>query len=131
MLDATVALLTYQAGNYFASGKVPARLGNRHPSIVPYETFTASDGEFVLAVGNDEQWRRFCAVAGAADDERFATNRQRVSGYDALRPFVADRLRQRAAPALDRRADQGGRALRIGARPSTSCSPIRSSTRVR
>jgi len=94
MLDATVALLTYQAGNYFASGKVPARLGNRHPSIVPYETFAASDGEFVLAVGNDEQWRRFCAVAELPADERFTTNRQRVSGYDALRPFVADRLRE-------------------------------------
>jgi crotonobetainyl-CoA:carnitine CoA-transferase CaiB-like acyl-CoA transferase len=94
MLDATVALLTYQAGNYFASGKVPARLGNRHPSIVPYETFAASDGEFVLAVGNDEQWRRFCTVAELPADERFTTNRQRVSGYDALRPFVADRLRE-------------------------------------
>jgi crotonobetainyl-CoA:carnitine CoA-transferase CaiB-like acyl-CoA transferase len=93
MLDATVALLTYQAGNYFASGKVPARLGNRHPSIVPYETFTASDGEFVLAVGNDDQWRRFCAIAGLPEDARFATNRQRVTGYDELRPFVADRLR--------------------------------------
>ncbi len=93
MLDATVALLTYQAGNYFASGKVPARLGNRHPSIVPYETFAASDGEFVLAVGNDEQWRRFCAIAELPEDERFATNRQRVTGYDQLRPFVADRLR--------------------------------------
>jgi crotonobetainyl-CoA:carnitine CoA-transferase CaiB-like acyl-CoA transferase len=95
MLDATVALLTYQAGNYFASGKVPARLGNRHPSIVPYETFTASDGEFVLAVGNDEQWRKFCGVAGLPDDDRFTTNRQRVSDYDALRPFVADHLRTR------------------------------------
>ena len=95
MLDATVALLTYQAGNYFASGKVPARLGNRHPSIVPYETFTASDGEFVLAVGNDEQWRTFCAVAGLPEDDRFVTNRQRVSSYDSLRPFVANRLRER------------------------------------
>ena len=95
MLDATVALLTYQAGNYFASGKVPARLGNRHPSIVPYETFTASDGEFVLAVGNDEQWRTFCAVAGLPEDDRFVTNRQRVSSYDSLRPFVASRLRER------------------------------------
>ena len=93
MLDATVALLTYQAGNFFASGKVPARLGNRHPSIVPYETFAASDGEFVLAVGNDEQWRRFCAIAELPDDARFATNRQRVTAYDDLRPFVADRLR--------------------------------------
>jgi formyl-CoA transferase/CoA:oxalate CoA-transferase len=94
MLDATVALLTYQAGNYFASGKVPARLGNRHPSIVPYETFTAADGDFVLAVGNDDQWRKFCTVAGLPGDERFATNRQRVAGYDALRPFVADRLKE-------------------------------------
>ncbi len=94
LLDATVALLTYQAGNYFASGKVPPRLGNRHPSIVPYETFTASDGEFVLAVGNDDQWRRFCAFAGLPGDQRFATNRQRVSSYETLRPFVADRLRE-------------------------------------
>ncbi|MGH9143838.1 MAG: CaiB/BaiF CoA transferase family protein [Vicinamibacterales bacterium] len=94
MFDATLALLTYQAGNYFASGKIPARLGNRHPSIVPYETFTAADGDFVLAVGNDEQWRKFCAVAGLPRDERFATNRQRVSAYDALRTLVANRLRE-------------------------------------
>ncbi len=93
MLDATVALLTYQAGGFFATGKVPARLGNRHPNIVPYETFAASDGEFVIAVGNDEQWRRFCAIAGLPEEERFATNRQRVTAYDLLRPFVADRLR--------------------------------------
>ena len=93
MLDATVALLTYQASNYFASGKVPSRLGNRHPSIVPYETFAASDGDFVIAVGNDGQWKTFCAVAGLPEDERFTTNRQRVSAYDALRPFVAERLR--------------------------------------
>ena len=95
MLDATVALLTYQAGNFFASGKVPARLGNRHPSIVPYEVFAASDGDFVLAVGNDDQWRRFRAVAELPDDDRFVTNRQRVTAYDELRPFVADRLRTR------------------------------------
>jgi crotonobetainyl-CoA:carnitine CoA-transferase CaiB-like acyl-CoA transferase len=93
MLDTVAALLTYQAGNYFASGKVPARLGNRHPSIVPYETFSASDGDFVLAVGNDDQWRRFCAVAGLPEDPRFATNRQRVMNYDAVRPLIADRLR--------------------------------------
>ncbi|MBZ5556667.1 MAG: CoA transferase [Acidobacteriia bacterium] len=95
MLDSVVALLTYQAGNYFASGTVPARLGNRHPSIVPYETFAASDGDFVLAVGTDEQWRRFREVANVPDDPRFATNRQRVTSYDALRPFVADALRRR------------------------------------
>ena len=93
MLDSVAALLTYQAGSYFASGKVPARLGNRHPSIVPYETFAASDGDFVLAVGTDEQWATFRAVAGLGDDERFTTNRQRVMNYDELRPIVADTLR--------------------------------------
>jgi crotonobetainyl-CoA:carnitine CoA-transferase CaiB-like acyl-CoA transferase len=93
MLDSVAALLTYQAGNYFASGKVPARLGNRHPSIVPYETFSASDGEFVLAVGNDDQWRRFCALAELPEDPRFVTNRQRVTNYGEVRPFIAERLR--------------------------------------
>jgi crotonobetainyl-CoA:carnitine CoA-transferase CaiB-like acyl-CoA transferase len=92
MLDAVAALLTYQAGNYFASGDVPRRLGNRHPSIVPYETFAASDGEFVLAVGNEELWRKFCAVAELDLGERFATNRQRVTQYDELRPLVAAAL---------------------------------------
>jgi crotonobetainyl-CoA:carnitine CoA-transferase CaiB-like acyl-CoA transferase len=93
MLDSVAALLTYQAGNFFASGRVPHRMGNRHPSIVPYETFAASDGDFVLAVGNDEQWKRFCAVAGLTLGERFATNRQRVMAYDELRPILAQRLR--------------------------------------
>ena len=65
MFDSTAALLTYQAGIQFATGHTPVRMGNRHPSIVPYDTFTASDGEFVLAVGNDEQWRRFCRLIGA------------------------------------------------------------------
>jgi crotonobetainyl-CoA:carnitine CoA-transferase CaiB-like acyl-CoA transferase len=96
MLDSVMALLTYQAGNFFASGRIPGRLGNRHPSIVPYETFAASDGEFVLAVGTDDQWRKFCAVAGLAEDSRFATNRQRVTGYDDLRPIVADRLQRKS-----------------------------------
>lgn len=95
MLDSVTALLTYQAGNYFASGKIPTRLGNRHPSIVPYETFAAADGDFMLGIGTDDQWRRLREVAGLEDDERFRTNRQRVTHYDELRPFVADRLRMK------------------------------------
>ena len=98
MLDATAALLTYQAGIFFATGQTPGRMGNRHPTIVPYETFPAADGEFVVAVGNDEQWRRFCNVLGASDleqDDRFATNRGRVGHYDTLRPMLVDRLRTR------------------------------------
>jgi crotonobetainyl-CoA:carnitine CoA-transferase CaiB-like acyl-CoA transferase len=98
MLDGVTALLSYQAGIFFATGVAPSRMGNRHPTIVPYETFEASDGEFVLAVGNDEQFKRFCGVAGIpalAADERFATNPARVRNYDALRPQLADALRRR------------------------------------
>jgi crotonobetainyl-CoA:carnitine CoA-transferase CaiB-like acyl-CoA transferase len=99
MLDSVIALLTYQAGICFANGAAPPRLGNRHPTIVPYETFSAADGDFVLAVGNDDQWRRFCAVAALGEDARFATNRQRVTNYDELRPILAERLRTRTRAA--------------------------------
>src|SRR3954452_24759639 len=99
MLDATAALLTYQAGIYFATGTTPGRMGNRHPTIVPYETFHASDGDFVVAVGNDDQFRRFCSIIGAeslATDERFDTNRSRVVHYNELRPLLVERLSTRA-----------------------------------
>lgn len=95
MLDAVVALLTYQAGIYFATDSAPPRLGNRHPTIVPYETFSAADADFVLAVGNDDQWKRFCAVAAWPEDPRFATNRLRVSAYAELKPILDARLRTR------------------------------------
>ena len=93
MLDSVAALLTYQAGIYFATDTPPARLGNRHPTIVPYETFAAADGDFVLAVGNDDQWKKFCEVASLDLGEQYATNRSRVTGYDDLRPRVAAALR--------------------------------------
>jgi len=95
MLDAVVALLTYQAGSWFATGEVPRRLGNRHPSIAPYDTFDASDGEFVLAVGNDSQFKSCCAVLGTdalADDPRFSTNAARVAHYDVLRRLLNERF---------------------------------------
>jgi len=98
MLDATAALLTYQAGIYFATGTPPVPLGNRHPTIVPYETFTAADGDFVVAVGTDDQWRRFCDLIGApelAGDARFAANSGRVRHYAVLRPLIAARLSTR------------------------------------
>ena len=95
MLDSVAALLVYQASIYFATGAAPSRMGNRHPTIVPYETFAASDGDFVIAVGNDDQWRRFCRVADLEDDERFATNRSRVTRYAELKPILSDRLRTR------------------------------------
>ena len=91
MLDTTAALLTYQAANWFTTGETPRRQGNRHATIAPYETFTTRDGEIVIAVGNDDIWKRFCAVAGLpelAADPRFATNKDRMANYDAMRPPI-------------------------------------------
>jgi formyl-CoA transferase/CoA:oxalate CoA-transferase len=99
MLDATSALLTYQAGNYFTTGEVPARMGNRHPTIVPYESFDTSDGEIVIAGGNDEIWRRLCRaleLETLAEDQRFRTNRDRAAHYDALRPLLDAALKKRS-----------------------------------
>jgi crotonobetainyl-CoA:carnitine CoA-transferase CaiB-like acyl-CoA transferase len=95
MLDSVAALLTYQAGIVFATGQAPGRLGNRHPSIAPYDTYETKDGTIVLAVGTDEQWQRFCRVAGldeAAGDTRFATNESRVRHCEALTAIVATAL---------------------------------------
>jgi len=100
MLDAVTALLTYQAGIYFATETAPARLGNRHPTIVPYETLEAADGDLVVAVGNDQLWQTFCGVLQLetlADDDRFKTNKDRVSAHDELRPLLVERLKTRPA----------------------------------
>jgi crotonobetainyl-CoA:carnitine CoA-transferase CaiB-like acyl-CoA transferase len=81
LLDTQVAWLVNQGMNYLTSGVPPGRLGNAHPNIVPYQVFPASDGYFILAVGNDAQFRRFATVAAAgylADDPRFANNPARV-----------------------------------------------------
>ncbi len=101
MLDTTAALLTYQAANWFATGETPKRRGNRHATIAPYETFTTADGEIVIAVGNDEIWKRFCLAANLpelAADSRFATNRDRMANYDAMRPPI-DRVFRTATSA--------------------------------
>ena len=98
MLDAAAAVLTYQAGSYFATGRAPGRLGNRHPSIAPYESLEAADGELVVAAGNDQLWRALCGVLGLgalADDPRFRTNADRVAARGALRPLLVERLRTR------------------------------------
>jgi formyl-CoA transferase/CoA:oxalate CoA-transferase len=91
MLDTTAALLTYQAANWFATGRIPPRQGNRHATIAPYETFTTLDGEIVIAVGNDETWKRFCPAIGLpelASDPRFTSNRDRMENYDVMRPPI-------------------------------------------
>ncbi len=100
MLDTTAALLTYQAANWFATSKVPQRQGNRHATIAPYETFTTTDGEIVIAVGNDGIWERFCAAVDLpelAADPRFKTNKDRMENYDAMRPPIDRAFRTRTS----------------------------------
>lgn len=89
LLDVQVAVLANQANNYLVGGLVPARLGNAHPNIVPYQSFASKDGHVILAVGNDSQFSRFCAEAGCpqlAEDHRFATNAGRVQHREELLP---------------------------------------------
>lgn len=98
LLDVQVACLANQALGHLATGKDPARLGNAHPSIVPYQDFPTADGYMILAIGNDGQFQRFCAEAGQpelASDARFATNAQRVVHRGELIPLLNDLTRQR------------------------------------
>jgi crotonobetainyl-CoA:carnitine CoA-transferase CaiB-like acyl-CoA transferase len=91
LLDVQVACLANQAMNYLATGVSPRRLGNAHPNIVPYQDFPSADGNFILAVGNDGQFRKFCEVAGIAqlaDDPRFASNKARVAHRAELIPLL-------------------------------------------
>ncbi len=100
LFDAQIALLANVGSNFLCSGEVPGRWGNAHASIVPYQTFRAADGYLILAVGNDGQWRRFCAAAGVptwAEDKRFATNPARVAHRDALVPMLEGLLLKRTA----------------------------------
>ena len=100
LLDVAVATLANQATSYLVSGKAPGRMGNAHPSIVPYQAFASADGHVVLAVGNDGQFRKFCEVAGRMDlatDARYLTNPQRVAHRASLVPEVACVMRLRTS----------------------------------
>jgi crotonobetainyl-CoA:carnitine CoA-transferase CaiB-like acyl-CoA transferase len=93
LLDSQIALLAYQNTNYFATGKPPARIGNLHPNIVPYQPFRASDGEVILACGNDNLYRKFCEAAGCpalAGDARFLTNGKRVENRKELTRLLGE-----------------------------------------
>jgi crotonobetainyl-CoA:carnitine CoA-transferase CaiB-like acyl-CoA transferase len=120
LLDAQVAWLANRAGDWLISGIEPVRLGNAHPSIVPYETFRASDGFVNLAVGTDEHFRRFCREAGRddlADDERYLTNAGRVEHRDQLVPELRRLFERRSVDdwveLLDRAEVPGGPVLGI------------------
>jgi len=87
LYDSAVSALVNIGSNYLMAGKIPSRLGNTHANIVPYQTFKTADGEMVVAIGNDHQFRAFCAVLNQpkwADDERFRTNPDRVQNRNQL-----------------------------------------------
>ena len=99
MQDSVLALLTYQGGRYFATGKPPLRQGNHHPTIAPYGTFEAADGFLNIAVGSEVQWKAFCRALEAeslTEDPRFATNRERLANREALHQLMERKLVERS-----------------------------------
>jgi crotonobetainyl-CoA:carnitine CoA-transferase CaiB-like acyl-CoA transferase len=120
MLGGQVALLTYQAGAYFATGRVPGQIGNAHPMIAPYDTFHAADGYVNIAVGNDAIWARFCNALGLEEllaDQRFADNAGRITNkaalYAVLEPALAALPVEQIVARLDAAAVPCGPILDI------------------
>jgi crotonobetainyl-CoA:carnitine CoA-transferase CaiB-like acyl-CoA transferase len=100
LLDVQVATLANQAMNYLATGDNPRRYGNAHPNIVPYQSFQTSDGFIILAIGNDAQFARFCALAEQpelATDERYQKNSARVRFRDSLLPVVSEIMQSKSS----------------------------------
>ncbi len=98
LLDSMVSTLAYQALIYLETGRSPRRMGTRHPSIVPYESFSARDGYINIAVTNQKQWVLFCDVLGFADvatDPRFDSMPKRIANYEALKPIIDESLGRR------------------------------------
>lgn len=89
LLDSMVATMTFEASNYLNSGKLPTRLGNAHPNVVPYQVVPTKDGHIIIASGNEDQFKRFCEYAGTErwmDDPRFKTNSLRIQNRNELVP---------------------------------------------
>jgi len=111
MYEVVAALLTFNASIYFATGQSPRRRGNEHPTIVPYETFEASDGWINLGVANDDLWRRFCKGAERpelAADPRFAKASDRVRNRDSLVPLVRALVKEKTRDDWLARMDKAG-----------------------
>lgn len=109
LFDCTLACLANQALNFLVSGTAPQRLGNAHPNIVPYQVFATADGHIILAVGNDAQFRRFCALTGddaLETDPRFATNADRVVNRGALVAIIEKLMRARTTAQWRAKLDE-------------------------
>lgn len=95
LLDCVITISSYQAINYFLSGRVPQRMGNAHSNMVPYQVFACKEGSVIVAVGNDGQYRALCGAIGRADlaaDERYATAGGRNRNRDTLIPPIAEAM---------------------------------------
>jgi crotonobetainyl-CoA:carnitine CoA-transferase CaiB-like acyl-CoA transferase len=102
LLDSAVAMMATMSHNYLMTGEAPTRLGNAHQNIVPYQVFACADGHVIVAVGNDSQFAKFCAVAGKpewASDPRYAKNADRVRNRDVLVPLIAEVMAARTQRA--------------------------------
>ncbi len=111
MLDVMASLLTYQAGIYFGTGQRPARRGNAHPSIVPYEVFRAADAFLVLGVANSSLWAKCCGALerpGLARDPRYDTEAKRVQNRDTLIPLLDEILGAKTAAEWVTRFEAAG-----------------------
>ncbi|MFT3976381.1 MAG: CaiB/BaiF CoA-transferase family protein [Sphingomonas bacterium] len=110
LLDTQVAVLANQALNWMASGKVPHRMGNGHANLTPYQAFSCADGELIIAVGNDSQFRKLCTVLGLplADDPRFVTNPDRLANRDAMIPVLTRAILDWKKAALAEALDAAG-----------------------
>jgi crotonobetainyl-CoA:carnitine CoA-transferase CaiB-like acyl-CoA transferase len=111
LFDVQAAMLANQAANYLATGQAPRRLGNAHPSICPYQTFETADGYLILAVGNDEQFAKFCRIAGCtdlADQPDYATNPARVANRERLIGILSEILLTRPRAWWSERLEAAG-----------------------
>ncbi len=109
MLGGQVALLTYQAGRYFATGSAPSRIGNRHASIAPYELFGCADGYVNVAAANEPMWQRFCRALDLStllSDARFGTNSERVTNRAELSSLIEQRLSSLSMAEIIERLEQ-------------------------
>ena len=111
LFDVALAMLANQAANFLVSGDNPQRQGNSHPNIVPYQPFACADRPLIVAVGNDAQFARFCALLGMPEwtnDERFATNAARVANRAALVPLIAEQMVRAPAATWFARLEAAG-----------------------
>ncbi len=111
LMDSIISILTYQAGNFLATGDIPSRVGNRHPMITPYESFETNDGYVIFAVGNQRLWENFVKVLGREDlneDPRFADMKSRNQHPAELKEILEEITRQKSTEEWVRVMEDNG-----------------------